>query len=106
MDNQEQLKIIPVKEFRELGYLQELNRQFLHPLGLAISIIQYEDGSEGLGGIWDYRNDPEGIIYDINNSESERKERFLKNKKFIQEQFDKYSPEREKLFGTNIEPIE
>ena len=32
---------IDVKEFREKGYLQELNRRFLHPLGLALEIIIY-----------------------------------------------------------------
>lgn len=52
-----------IKEFREQGYLQELNRQFLHPLGLAMEIVQEEDGSERLGGVWDYRDDPEGMYF-------------------------------------------
>lgn len=56
-------KTIPVKEFRERGYLQELNRRFLHPLGLALEVIVEDDGSERLGGIWDYRDDPEGMMY-------------------------------------------
>ena len=54
---------LSVTEFRELGYLQELNRRFLHPLGLAIEVQINPDGSEELGGIWDSRDDPEGIIY-------------------------------------------
>jgi hypothetical protein len=29
----EEVKRIKIKEFREKGYLQELNRQFLHLLG-------------------------------------------------------------------------
>lgn len=57
------LNFIDVKEFREKGYLQELNRQFLHPLGLALSIEINEDGTENLGGIWDYREDPEGMRF-------------------------------------------
>jgi len=53
-----------VKEFREFGFLQELNRQFLHPLGLALEvIIDEEDGSERFGEVWDYRCDPEGIRF-------------------------------------------
>lgn len=52
-----------VSEFRELGYLQELNRQFLHPLGLALSVRIEDDGTETLDGIWDSRHDPEGIRY-------------------------------------------
>lgn len=57
------VKRMSIKEFRELGLLQELNRQFLHPLGLALEVV-IEDGEERLGGIWDYREDEEGIIYD------------------------------------------
>ena len=46
-----EIKRMSIKEFREKGYLQELNRQFLHPLGLALEIIINEDGSESLGGV-------------------------------------------------------
>lgn len=70
MENQENnIKKIDIKEFREKGYLQELNRQFLHPLGMALEIIQDEDtGEEKLGGIWDYREDEKGIYFDFQNS--------------------------------------
>jgi len=77
----EDIKKIDIKEFRELGFLQEVNRQFFHPLGLALEvIIDSETDEETLGGIWDYRDDPEGIHYHahdisrkkINNVEKER----------------------------------
>ena len=59
-----EIKRIDIKEFREIGYLQELNRRFMHPLGLALEvIIDTETGEEKLGGVWDYRDDPEGIFY-------------------------------------------
>ena len=58
-----EIKRIDIAEFREQGYLQELNRRFLHPLGLALEIVVDDDGDERLGGIWDYRDDPEGIYY-------------------------------------------
>lgn len=35
-----------VKDFREEGYLQEVNRRVLHPLGLAIEAQWSDDGSE------------------------------------------------------------
>jgi hypothetical protein len=54
---------IDIAEFREVGYLQELNRRFLHPLGLALEVVVDKDGSERFGGVWDYRDDPEGIHY-------------------------------------------
>jgi hypothetical protein len=56
-------KRMSIKEFREKGYLQEVNRRFLHPLGLALETVIEEDGTERLGGVWDYRDDPEGIIF-------------------------------------------
>lgn len=56
---------IDIKEFRAEGFLQEVNRQFFHPLGLALEVVvDDETGTESLGGIWDYRDDPEGIRYD------------------------------------------
>ncbi len=58
-----ELKKISIKEFRELGLLHELNREYLHPLGLALEVVVEDDGSERLGGIWDCRDDPEGVLY-------------------------------------------
>lgn len=73
-------KTITPKEFRDLGYLQELNRIFLHPLGMALSIkictheakndkpahlpeeCDIPDGE--LNCIWDSRDDPEGYFFD------------------------------------------
>lgn len=56
-------KKMSIKEFREQGYLQELNRCFLHPLGLALEVVREEDGTERFGEVWDSREDPEGIIF-------------------------------------------
>ena len=58
-----EIKRIDIKEFREKGFLQEVNRQFFHPLGLALEVIINEDGSEKLGGVWDYRDDPVGVMF-------------------------------------------
>lgn len=60
----DEVKRMDIKEFRAFGYLQEVNRRFFHPLGLALEVIvDDEDGSERLGGVWDYRDDPEGILF-------------------------------------------
>ena len=101
----ENIKRINIKEFREKGYLQELNRRFLHPLGLALEVIVLDDGTENLGGIWDYREDKEGIRYDIANSDSNRKERFAEKKAFIDAEFDDRCKIRKNLLGFDIEPI-
>lgn len=58
------INYIDIKEFREAGYLQEVNRRFLHPLGLALEVrLDKEDGTETLSGVWDYRDDPEGMSF-------------------------------------------
>lgn len=59
----EKIKKIDIKEFRELGFLQEANRLFFHPLGLALEVNVNDDGTEELSGVWDYREDPEGILF-------------------------------------------
>jgi hypothetical protein len=100
------IKHMPIAEFRSDGYLQELNRLLLHPLGLALEVTvmdaETDDarlieqiapiiaeqlvqlnppdelvreaaravvaklwprGSEHISGVWDYRDDPEGMVY-------------------------------------------
>lgn len=71
---------LSVEEFKEQGYLQELNRRFLHPLGLALEVLIDKSGELQLNKIWDCREHPEGIYFDIANSDSERQLRFKKNK--------------------------
>ena len=60
----DEIKRIPIKEFRKLGFIQEINRRLLHPCGLALEVIlDKETGEETLGGVWDYRDDPEGMAF-------------------------------------------
>jgi hypothetical protein len=63
----EKIKRINIKEFRAKGFLQEANRKFFHPLGLALEIIiNDETGEENLSGVWDYRDDDEGMFFGPN----------------------------------------
>lgn len=62
-------KEMSLKEFVDLGLLQEINRRFLHPMGLALSVV-YALGTKEesetplrFGPIWDARDDPEGICF-------------------------------------------
>ena len=57
-------KRIDAKEFQKLGYLQEVNRLLLHRLGLALEVVTEEDGSVRFGGVWDLRDDPEGMAFE------------------------------------------
>lgn len=98
------IKRIDIKEFRRLGYLQELNRQFLHPLGLALEVVSVH-GTEKLGGIWDYREDSEGIYYEIAKVDKDSFKGFNEKKEFIQDQLLQRAGARKKLLGFVIEPI-
>lgn len=66
---------IDLAEFRRLGYLQEVNCCFFHPLGLALEVVTEDDGTTTLGGVWDYRDDPEGMIFDVENLSVENAKR-------------------------------
>lgn len=102
----DEIKRMDIKEFRDKGYLQEINRRFLHPLGLALEVIVEPDGGHKLNGIWDCRDDKEGIYYDIANSTKERKSKFNKNKKFIDSEFEKRLVDRAESLGFGIEPVD
>jgi len=92
-------KYIDIKEFREEGYLQELNRQFLHPLGLALEVQVDEDTEkERLGGVWDYRDDPEGIIFAEGVLNPDKTAR-------VEEQWEERTAARAALLGSTIQPV-
>ena len=95
-----------IKEFREDGYLQEVNRNFLHPLGLALSVSVDDDGNESIDGIVDNRNDPDGMFYDLANSDESRKEKFRSKASNVDEQRNKLKDSRFKLLGFDIEPLD
>lgn len=92
-------KKMSVKEFRELGYLQELNRLFLHPLGLALEVNTNFDGSESFGEVWDYRDDPEGMIFGPGMIDAD------KAKRIVKEYMAKRDVRRDRL-GADIQPVE
>lgn len=54
-------KEITPHEFREAGYLQEVNRMMFHPLGLALA-VEYEADDDFVGRFfcYDWRDDDEG----------------------------------------------
>jgi len=61
----DEIKRMSVKEFRKLGFVQEINRRLLHPCGLALEVaVDTVTGEEVFGGIRDYRDEPEGMYYD------------------------------------------
>ena len=79
----EDIKLVDIEKFEKLGFLQEVNRKFFHPLGFSLEAITDKDGKEELYGIWDYQNDPEGIFFGrgiIKQSKIDYVEELRKNK--------------------------
>lgn len=96
------IKHIDIKEFCEHGYLQEANRRFFHPLGLALEVtIDDETGEETLSGVWDYREDPEGMTfggpdnYGLDAAKAET----------IDAELHAKEPARKLLFGQTVQPV-
>ena len=93
-------KILSIKEFRELGLLQEVNRKFFHPLGLALAVELNYDGTESLKEIIDSRDDPEGFIFgDLTT------ERHVKYSENVQKMFKDKEQYRKNKFGFHVQPI-
>lgn len=96
-----EIKRIDIKDFREKGLLQEVNRQFFHPIGLALEVvIDKETNEERLGGVWDYRDDPEGMIFHSSTAPTKEKASYY----FAL--FKDKAPMREQNLGWVIQPLE
>lgn len=95
-----EVKRISIKEFRSLGFIQEINRLFLHPCGLALEVIlDKETGEETLGGVWDYRDDPEGMLF-ADGMISAEKAASVEKLRTAKSDF------RKENFGYTVQPVE
>jgi hypothetical protein len=94
------IKRIDIAEFRRLGLLQEVNRLFFHPRGLALEVVATDGEPERLGGIWDYRDDPEGMGFADNMISPT-------SAATVQAMFDCHLVACQELFGTldGIQPL-
>lgn len=93
----EPIEYMDPQEFIDGGYLQELNRRFLHPLGLALE-VQAADGNEFITRVWDYRSDPDGMNFGGELPDPQ------KASKIDAEWRDK-SATREKTVGYVVQPV-
>lgn len=96
MTNKTEITRMDIKEFLNDGYLQEVNRRFFHPLGLALEVITDLDVIK-IGGVWDYRNDPEGLRFAEGEIDREKARK-------IDTLWRKKSKVRESLLGYMIQP--
>jgi len=96
------MKRVGINEFVEAGYLQELNRRLLHPLGMALEVVCDPSGKAlRFGGIWDYRDDPEGLIF----PEKDMGEKFLEKFSNVRGDWNKRGLVRRDRLGYMIQQI-
>jgi len=93
------IKTIAISEFVNHGYLHEANRQFFHPLGLALSIYENDDGVQVLDRVWDDRDSPEGFTFHTSTLDK------MKAHLVETEQKKKHAI-RKKHLGYIIQPVE
>lgn len=82
----EQTALMDLKEFVDKGYLQEVNRKFFHPLGLALRIEIDDNGQYKLGDILDSRDDAEGFLFNIIERDKEEIVTFMQKAVFVENQ--------------------
>jgi len=92
-------KRMSIREFREFGFLQEVNRLFFHPRGVGLEVYIDYEGVERLGGIWDYRDLPDGMCYGEGMIEQDEIDR-------VQKIFEEKQKGRINLWGSTYQPID
>lgn len=95
------MKYMDAKEFLDSGLLFQVNKEVLHPLGLAMEVTVEDDGSARLSGIWDCRDDPEGMEYASSTFEHGA----TKYRKYMADQGDAAIDSRLKALGFVVQQL-
>jgi len=105
-DPTQELKPMSLRDFVDLGFLQEANRQFFHPLGIALYAMWSEDKPREHGnpptmlGIFDLRDDPDGVVFGHFSEED------IERGKFVEAHKQARIRARQALFdGESIQPL-
>lgn len=88
--------------FRNEGFLQEANRQFFHPLGLALEvreIVGEKNNPQFIVGVWDYRDDPIGILF------ADWSDEMYDHAGNVESLRDSKAGRRETIMGSTIQPL-
>lgn len=99
MEQKEPTKYMDLSEFREQGYLQEVNRLFFHPVGLEMEIEQGPGCQPKIKGIVDYRLQKGGAFFGISKMGPGEQLQCAKKAGHVADQFEKYAAERVEVIG-------
>ena len=93
------VRYMDLQEFVDVGFLQEANRQFFHPLGLALEVSCSDpDGRYDTLRVWDCRDDPEGVVFGDGMLDLDKRRRVtLEDARHVEA--------RIRMFGSPIQPV-
>lgn len=103
----EKIKKMDIQEFLDGGFLQEANRVFFHPLGLALEVTVPTEPGEApacISGVWDYREDPEGMCFA--NYSAERLEEVRRKQANVSAEYNRHVDARFAAFGMPIQQVD
>ena len=98
----EERKWMSIEEFQSEGYLQEANRQFFHPLGLALAAGFDPQNERFYLELWDYRDDPEGMFFSVEELDNEEARRKAAN---VEGQRLALAAERIRVSGSGVQML-
>jgi len=91
-----ELQVVTPKELLEFGYVQEVNRRFFHPLGMAMAVSNI-GRNYSFDGVWDLRKDPEGLTFGDGVMSEEKFRR-------VEEEWAKRAKKRLEALGYIVQP--
>lgn len=99
MTEKEEINYVSPSELIIKGYLQEANRQFFHPLGLALEVNRSKGVWQESLHIQDWRDDPEGVIFAPDVIDKEKMDNILSERQ-------KRESFRRGLLGNVVQPLQ
>lgn len=99
-------RFVSADDLQSSGLLQEANRRFFHPLGMALAISTYPDGVKSIIGIIDSRDDDEGWVFDLDSwpEPVEARADFLLLYGVVEAEWQRRALVRSMKFGWMVQP--
>ena len=67
------MEYVEPKELLETGLVQEVNRHFFHPRGMALAVVVEDDGTHSGIVVQDHRKEPGGMLFGPNGISDTKK---------------------------------
>lgn len=88
---------MPLESFVAGGFLQEVNREWFHPLGLSLVFQRSDEGEYSIAGV-NETNDPDGFIFDEAELDGSKAD-------VVAARRSKYQNRRQARLGFGVQPV-